>query len=85
MKSIMPAKELSPSSPFDQWMHYTATVPGEHYYLTEEQNSYLSDKIWGTGGVPKYVIYSPNGTELYKQVGWGGLDRIKPEIEKALK
>lgn len=75
----------SPSSPFDQWMHYTATVPGEHYYLTEEQNSYLSDKIWGTGGVPKYAIYAPNGNELYKQVGWGGLDRIKPEIEKALK
>ena len=73
----------SPSSPFDQWMHYTVTVPGEHYYLTEEQNDYLSEKVWGTGGVPKYAIYSANGTQLYKQVGWGGLDRIKPEIEKA--
>jgi len=75
----------SPSSPFDQWMHYTATVPGEHYYLTEEQNKYLSEKIWGSSGVPKYAIYGPNSNQLYKQVGWAGLDALKTEIEKALK
>lgn len=75
----------SPSSPFDQWMHYTITVPGEHYYLTEEQNKYLSEKIWGSSGVPKYAIYDKNGNQLYKQVGWGGLEMIQTEIEKALK
>lgn len=75
----------SPSSPFDQWMHYTKTVPGEHYYLTEEQNKYLSEKIWGTTGVPKYAIYGHNGDQLYKQVGWAGLETLKTEIEKALK
>ena len=75
----------SPSSPFDQWMHYTKTVPGEHYYLTEEQNNYLSEKIWGTTGVPKYAIYGHNGDQLYKQVGWAGLETLKTEIEKALK
>ncbi len=73
------------SSPFNRWMDYTAKVPGEHYYLTEEQDSYLSDQIWGTGGVPKYAIYDKDGNQLYKQVGWGGLDMIKDEIEKALK
>ena len=75
----------SPSSPFDQWVHYTITVPGEHYYLTEEQNDYLSEKIWGTSGVPKYAIYDSNGNRLYKQVGWAGVDTLKTEIEKALK
>ena len=74
----------SSSSPFDQWMRYTNTVPGEHYYLTEEQNKYLSEKIWGTTGVPKYAIYDAQGNQLYRQVGWAGLDTIKTEIEKAL-
>ena len=74
----------SSSSPFDQWMHYTATVPGEHYYLTEEQDKYLSRSIWGTGGVPKYAIFDAEGSQLYKQLGWGGLDTIRVEIDKAL-
>lgn len=74
----------SSSSPFDQWMHYTATVPGEHYYLTEEQDKYLSRSIWGTGGVPKYAIFDAEGNQLYKQLGWGGLDTIRVEIDKAL-
>lgn len=73
------------NSPFDSWMDYTREVSGEHFYLTEEQDNYLSEKIWGESGVPKYAIYDANGKLLYKQVGWGGLDVIKPEIEKALK
>ena len=74
----------SSSSPFDQWMHYTNTVPGEHYYLTEEQDKYLSERIWGTTGVPKYAIFDAQGKQLYRQVGWAGLDTIKTEINKAL-
>lgn len=73
------------NSPFNSWMDYTRQVPGEHYYLTEEQDNYLSDKIWGAAGVPKYAIFDKDGQLIYKQVGWGGLDKIKPEIEKTLK
>ena len=54
-------------------------------YLTEEQNNYLSDHIWGSGGVPKYAIYDSKGNQLYKQVGWAGLETLQTEIEKALK
>ena len=75
----------SPSSPFEQWMRSIETIPGEHYYLTEEQNNYLSDHIWGSGGVPKYAIYDSKGNQLYKQVGWAGLETLQTEIEKALK
>ena len=75
----------SPSSPFDQWMRSIETIPGEHYYLTEEQNDYLSEKIWGSTGVPKYAIYDARGNQLYKQLGWAGLEALKTEIEKALK
>lgn len=84
-KDIVFVYLTSSSSPFNRWMQYTSTVPGEHYYLTEEQDKYLSDKIWDSGGVPKYAIYDKDGNQLYKQVGWGGLEMIKTEIEKALK
>ena len=66
-------------------MRSIATIPGEHYYLTEEQNKYLSEKIWGSTGVPKYAIYDARGNQLYKQLGWAGLEALKTEIEKALK
>ena len=83
-KDIVFVYLTSSSSPFERWMQYTATVPGEHYYITDEQDTYLSDHIWGSGGVPKYAIYDKNGNQLYKQVGWGGLEMIQTEIEKAL-
>ena len=51
----------------------------------EEQDNYLSDHIWGSTGVPKYAIYDKDGNQLYKQMGWGGLEMIQTEIEKALK
>ena len=83
-KDIVFVYLTSSTSPFDEWLRYTSTIPGEHYYLTEEQNGYLSDKIWGNVGVPSYAIFDADGNLLYRQVGWAGLDKIKPEIENAL-
>ena len=73
------------SSPFDQWLSYATSIPGEHYYLTEEQIQYMSDRVFGSNGVPKYAIFDTQGKMLYKQLGWGGLEMIQTEIEKALK
>ena len=84
-KNIVFVYLTSTSSPFDRWMSAIPGIPGEHYYLTEEQDNYLSDHIFGTSSVPKYVIYDTAGKQLYTQVGWGGLDKIQTEIEKALK
>ena len=84
-KNIVFVYLTSTSSPFDRWMSAIPGIPGEHYYLTEEQDNYLSDHIFGTSDVPKYVIYDTAGKQLYTQVGWGGLDKIQTEIEKALK
>lgn len=84
-KNIVFVYLTSTSSPFDRWMSAIPGIPGEHYYLTEEQDNYLSDHIFGTSSVPKYVIYDTDGKQLYTQVGWGGLDKIQTEIEKALK
>ena len=72
------------SSPFDLWLRYTNDIPGEHYYLTEDQNKYISDHVFGSDGVPKYAIFDAQGKMLYKQQGWGGLEMIQTEIEKAL-
>ena len=84
-KNIVFVYLTSTSSPFDTWMRDIPDIPGDHYYLTEEQDNYMSDHIFGTGGVPKYVIYDTEGKQLYIQVGWGGLEKIQTEIEKALK
>lgn len=72
------------SSPFDLWLSYANDIPGEHYFLTEDQNEYMSEHIFNTGGVPKYAIFDTQGKMLYKQVGWGGLEMIQTEIEKAM-
>lgn len=73
------------SSPFDLWLRYTNDIPGEHYYLTEDQNKYISDHVFGSDGVPKYIIFDTKGELFYKQLGWHGLEEIQTEIEKALK
>ena len=84
-KNIVFVYLTSTTSPFDNWMRDIPDIPGDHYYLTEEQDKYMSDHIFGTSGVPKYVIYDKAGKQLYTQVGWGGLEKIQVEIEKALK
>ncbi len=83
-KEIVFVYITSLTSPFDRWMKSVETIPGEHYYLTEEQNDYVANRIWASGGVPHYAIFDANGNQLYIQRGWGGLDMIKTEIEKAL-
>jgi hypothetical protein len=45
----------------------------------------MSDRVFGSNGVPKYAIFDTQGKMLYKQLGWGGLEMIQTEIEKALK
>ena len=72
------------SSPFERWLSNTRDIPGEHYYLTEDQSKYISDQLFGSDGVPKYIIYDTQGKLFYKQLGWGGLEMIQTEIEKAL-
>lgn len=83
-KDVVFLNIASPSSPFEEWIQYTKSVSGIHFYLTEEQNQYMSKQIWGTGAVPKYAIYDKNGKLLYKQVGWNSLETIQTQIDKAL-
>ena len=83
-KNIVFVYLTSTSSPFENWMRAIPGIPGDHYYLTEEQDKYLSGNLFGSTGVPKYAIYDTAGRQLYTQVGWGGLEKIQTAIEKAL-
>lgn len=84
-KNIVFIYLTSTSSPFSQWIRAISDIPGEHYYLTDEQNNYLSEHLFGSTGVPKYAIFDTDGNQLYTQLGWAGLEKIQTEIEKALK
>lgn len=75
----------SPSSPLDKWQQMVMEIPGNHYYLTNEQFSYIQKKLFESNGVPTYAIYDTAGNRTYKMIGFPGADAIKAELEKNLK
>ena len=74
----------SPTSPVALWQEMINDIDGDHYYLTEEQYSYILDK-YESGGIPTYAIYDKQGNQTFKQIGFPGLDIFVQEVEKALK
>ena len=74
----------SPSSPPATWQEMIKDIDGDHYYLTDEQYSYILEK-YESDGIPTYAIYNTKGEQTYKSIGFPGLDTIKNEIEKAQK
>ena len=82
-KDIVYIYITSPSSNYDEWKKYIADIPGEHYFLTEEQNRYISEQYECTG-IPFYAIYNTKGELTFKQAGFGGIEVIREALEKAL-
>ena len=74
----------SPTSPLTTWQEMIKGIDGDHYYLTAEQYSYILGK-YESNGIPTYAIYDRNGGQTYKSMGFPGLDKIKEEIENAMK
>lgn len=75
----------SPSSPLTKWQNMVTEILGDHYYLTNEQYSYVMDKIMDSKGVPTYAIYDTDGNQAYKSIGFLGEAVIKDELEKVIK
>lgn len=75
----------SPSSPVTKWQNMVTEISGDHYYLTNEQYSYVMDKIMDSKGVPTYAIYDTDGNQTYKAIGFPGEAVIKAELEKVIK
>ena len=81
-KGIVYVYIVSPTSSYDKWKKYIADIPGEHYFLTAEQERSIM-KQYGTSGIPAYAVYAPNGQKVYSQSGFSGIERIKEALEKA--
>ena len=82
-KDIVYIYIAAPSSNYDEWKTYIADIPGEHYFLTEDQYRYISEQ-YGCTGIPFYAIYNTKGNQTFKQEGFAGVEIIKEALEKVL-
>ena len=89
MKEEMKGKNVQfvyfspPSSPLETWQEMIKEIDGDHYYLTDEQYSYILEK-YESHGIPTYAIYDAQSQLTFKNIGFPGVEKIKVEIEKAL-
>ena len=58
------------SSPMQSWGDMIREIPGEHYYLTRAQFSYLLDQLYHSQGIPTYALYDPDGTLVWQHIGY---------------
>lgn len=75
----------SQSSPLDSWVKLVKAIPGEHYYLSNEQSESIAKKFNTGGGVPAYIFVNPKGKVTTVVLGWGGLNVIKEKLDQAMK
>ena len=73
-----------PSSPLATWQEMIKEIDGDHYYLTNEQYTYILDK-YESDGIPTYAIYNTKGEQTFKNIGFPGNDVIRKELEAASK
>ena len=83
-KDIVYLNITSFTSPFEDWKRQVKNIPGEHYYLSNEQFDALHTLYKSLGSVPSYAIYNPQGELVQKQLGFGGVDPLKSALLKAL-
>ncbi len=58
------------TSPLQTWGEVIKEIPGEHYYLTREQFSYLLEQLYHSQGIPTYALYAPDGTLAWQHIGY---------------
>ena len=73
-----------PYSRPEKWKEVIATIPGEHYYLTDVQFNFLL-KRYETDGVPTYVLYDKEGDRAYQGVGQIDMTHFNQALEDVLK
>lgn len=56
------------SSNYVQWQNYTHVLPGEHYYLYEEQMKLIQRDL-AIEGIPSYFLFDKDGNLLYRTMG----------------
>ena len=83
-KDIVYLNITSFTSPFEDWKRQVKNIPGEHYYLSNEQFDAFHALYKSLGSVPSYAIYNPKGELVQKQLGFGGVEPLKSALLKAL-
>ena len=74
----------SSTSPLSTWQEMIKEIDGDHYYLTNEQYSYILNK-YESEGIPTYAIYDTKGAQTYKNIGFPGVEVMKEELGKGMK
>jgi thiol-disulfide isomerase/thioredoxin len=72
-----------PSSPTALWEKKIATIGGEQYYLTKEEEAYLS-KQFDFNTIPTYLLFDANGELKHKITGYPGNAEMRKMIEGLL-
>ena len=73
------------TSPMQTWGDMIRDIPGEHYYLTRPQFSYLLDQLYHSQGIPTYALYAPDGTLAWQHIGYMQTnDEVREAIVRAL-
>ncbi|MEG1037589.1 MAG: TlpA disulfide reductase family protein [Mucinivorans sp.] len=95
MKEAEPVKEqfkgkdvvfvyLTSSSPLGAWKNMIIDIPGEHYFLSREQDKYMATTEYQYNGIPSYAIIGRDGTKKHFQTGFMGQDKMRQLIDKEL-
>ncbi|GHT59006.1 hypothetical protein AGMMS50239_04680 [Bacteroidia bacterium] len=82
-KDIVFVYITGPSSPIDQFEKRIKGIPGEHYYLTQEEWEYIFKTI-DSNSIPTYLIYNANGILQNKSIGFPGTEAMRKMIEELL-
>ena len=73
------------NSPYDTWREAVANIPGEHYYLTNEQYAYILQNVYNSQGIPTYALYDADGNKTWSNVGYmPNNDALREAINKTL-
>jgi thiol-disulfide isomerase/thioredoxin len=96
MKAIKPLKEEMKSSdvvflyltgetsPMNNWLKTYSGISGEHYRVSDAQWSYWY-KAYSIEGIPTYIVYNRQGKQTKRYTGFPGVERMKVDIEEALR
>ena len=82
-KDIVYVFVASESSPLETWQNMILDLPGEHFRLTEKQNSYLR-KTFNIEGVPTYFFIDREGNIKDKHTGYPGSQNMKDKLLQLL-
>ena len=83
-KPIVYLNITSATSPFEDWKRQVNDIPGEHYYVSNEQFDALHALFKSLGGVPAYAIYNRKGELVLQQLGFSGVEPLREGLLKAL-